>query len=84
MGSEHYQGIGDYVARGPMWAGHESFDCRVCPAGFYRELSLERMVAHLEKDHKILLGMREEISPILGPDGQPMRKIVPASVFGAD
>lgn len=42
------------------------------------------MVAHLEKDHKILLGTREEVSPILGPDGQPMRKIVPASVFGAD
>ena len=81
--SAHHLGIGEYVAPGPKWSGRDTFECRLCPAGFLRELSLDRIVAHLEKDHKVLLGEREVESPILGPDVNPARKIVGASVFEA-
>lgn len=88
MSAEHYLSIGvptDYVAKGPEWGGRETFECRLCPKGFYRELVLERMVGHLEHEHGVLLGQREEVSStILGPDGKPAKKVVPASVFGPD
>lgn len=87
MSAEDYLSIGvptDYVAQGPPWGGHETFECRLCPAGHLRELTLERMAKHLEQVHGVLLGQREELSPILGPDGKPATKIVPASMFGSE
>lgn len=69
------------VGHGPRWAGVPTFECLRCTGQFWRDSSLKRTLEHMEKAHGVMLGAREIASPILGPDGRPIVKMVPGPMF---
>lgn len=72
------------IGAGPPWHDNETFECLICGGDFFRDISLEGTLKHMETAHGILLGQRVATSSLLGSNGQPMQKTVAASLFSAD
>lgn len=78
---EGWEGLVQY---GPPWNGRQTFECVECGGQFWRDLSLEQTVKHLEAAHGVMLGVSEIQSSILDTNGNPFTKRVPGVLFGSE
>ena len=68
------------LVRTSTWNGRTNYECELCD-GWYKDLDLLMVAAHIESAHEVALGTMTVQSGILGPDGQPVQKEQPAPMF---
>lgn len=74
-------GLPPGIGHGPTWAGIPTFECLSCGGQFWRDSSLRRTLEHIEKVHGVAFWTREVASQILGVDGRPIVRTIPAPLF---
>ena len=71
------------LIRKSIWGSNVNYECELCD-GWYKDLQVMNVLAHIESAHDKPLGSVTVSSGILGPDGQPVQKEQPVPMFSTE